>query len=77
MTNRYVLVRMRRSDYEKIMNTKRKPMEDDLKKIVGKNIKIKDIDVFSIAANSVWDLGADYQGKIFKAIKLKKPTYNL
>lgn len=74
---KYILVRMRRSDFEKIMETKKKPMEDDLRKLTGKNVKLKIIDVFSIASNAVWDLGSGYQNKIIKTVKLKKPNFRL
>lgn len=77
MSNRYVLVRMRRSDFDKIMQTKKKPIEQDLQKIVGKKINIKNIDMFTIAANSVWDLGSNYQGKIIRAVKIKKPNFKI
>lgn len=72
MAKQYVWVRIRKEDYEKMINNKKIPMEEDLRKITGKQIKIKNTQLFKIAANSVWDLGENYQYKIFKAIKIKK-----
>ena len=72
MAERYVFVRMRREDFEKIIKEKKAPMEQDLREIMGKPIKIKNIQLFRIAANSTWDLGEDYQHKIIRAVKLKR-----
>lgn len=77
MVNRYVFVRMRKEDYDKIINTKKTPMEQDIKNITGKSIKIKTIQLFKIAANSTWDLGQDYQHKIISAVKIKKGNLKL
>lgn len=71
---RYVFVRMRKEDFDKIVKEKKVPMEKDLKMIMGKPIKIKTTQLFKIAANSTWDLGENFQGKIIKAVKLKKGT---
>lgn len=72
MAKSYVWVRIRREDYEKIINTKKTPMEQDIKNITGKAIKIKNTQLFKIAANSTWDLGQDFQHKIIGAVKIKK-----
>lgn len=77
MAERYIFVRMRREDFEKIVKEKKLPMEQDLKEITGKPIHIKNIQLFRIAANSTWDLGEDYQHKIIRAIKLKRSNLNL
>lgn len=77
MVAKYVFVRMRKADFDRIIKEKKVPMEQDLKMIVGKPIKIKNTQLFSIAANSTWDLGEEYQGKIFKAIKIKKGALKL
>lgn len=72
MAKRYVFVRMRKEDFEKIIKEKKIPMEQDLKQIVGKPIKIKNTQLFKIAANSTWDLGADFQNRIINAVRIKK-----
>lgn len=69
---KYVWVRVRREDFEKIIQNKKIPIERDLRMITGKQIKISNPQLFKIAANSVWDLGEDFQGKIIKAIRFKK-----
>jgi hypothetical protein len=72
MANRYVFVRIKRDDFNKIMKEKKLPMEQDLQAITGKIIKLKNTQIFSIAANSTWDLGEEFQGILLKGIKLKK-----
>lgn len=72
MTQRYIFVRMRKEDFEKIIREKKIPMEQDLKAMAGKEIKIKNTQLMKIAANATWDLGADFQHKIINAVKLKK-----
>lgn len=72
MTKKYVFVRMRREDFDKIINEKKLPMEQDLKEIMGKPITIKNTQLFKIAANATWDLGGDFQSKIINAVKLKQ-----
>lgn len=69
---KYVWVRIRKEDYDKIVNTKKIPMEQDIKAITGKPINIKNTQLFKIAANATWDLGKDFQGKIIKAVRIKK-----
>lgn len=71
MAQQYVFVRMRRSDFDKIMNEKKKPMEQELRMITGKHVKIKNIQLFNIAANSSWDLGLNANRKLVNSIKLK------
>jgi hypothetical protein len=73
----YVFVRMRKEDFEKIIKEKKVPMEQDLKEIMGKPIKIKTTQLFKIAANCTWDLGQNYQNNLFHAIKIKKGKLNL
>lgn len=68
----YVMVRVRREDYEKLMSSKKVPMEQDLKAITGKSIKIKNTQLMKIAANAVWDLGDNFQDKIIGAVRIKK-----
>ena len=63
---------MRRADYEKIINSKKAPMEQELTMMTGKKIKIKDTQLFNIAANSTWDLGINPNKKILGSIKIKK-----
>lgn len=72
MAKGYVFVRMRKVDFEKIMRDKKGPMEQDLRAITGKTIKIKNTQLFSIAANSTWDLGEAFNNKLIKAVKIKK-----
>jgi len=72
MTNQYVFVRIRREDFEKIVNTKKVPIQNDLKRLTGKKIEIKNTQLFKIAANATWDLGQDFQNKIIKAVRIKK-----
>lgn len=69
---KYKWVRMKKEDYEKIIQTKKVPLEEDVRRITGKVIDIKNPQLFTIAANAVWDLGGDYQSKIIGAIKIKK-----
>ncbi len=71
-SKRYVFVRMRRVDFEKMINEKKIPMEQDLKQMTGKTIKIKNTQLMKIAANSTWDLGKDFQNKIIGAVRIKK-----
>jgi hypothetical protein len=40
--------------------------------LVGKNIELKNTQLFKIAANSTWDLGENFQNKIIGAIRIKK-----
>lgn len=63
---------MRKTDFEKIIKEKKIPMEQDLKKLTGKTIKIPNTQLFNIAANSIWDFGTDFETKMFKLIKLPK-----
>lgn len=72
MTERYVFVRMRREDFEKIVKEKKVPMEQDLREILGKPTKIKITQLFKIAANSTWDLGQNFDQKIIRAVKIKR-----
>ena len=73
MAKKYVFVRVPKEFYDKIIREKKVPMEQDLKEIVGKPIKIKDTQLFGrIAANATWDLGGDFQTKIINAVKIKK-----
>ena len=72
MVNRYVWVRIRKEDQEKIVNTKKIPMEQEIKQLTGKYKEIKNPQLFKIAANSTWDLGINYQNKIIGAVKIKK-----
>lgn len=72
MPNKYVFVRMKREDFEKIIQEKKIPMEQDLKEMMGKPIKIKNTQLFKIAANATWDLGADFQDRIIKAVKINR-----
>lgn len=77
MAKKYVFVRMRREDFEKIIKEKKLPMEQDLKDILGKPIKIKNTQLFKIAANSTWDLGGDVQHQLLKGIRIKKGDLKL
>lgn len=77
MPKKYVFVRMRREDFDKIMKEKKEPMEKDLREIMGKTIKIKNTQLFRIAANSVWDLGGEYQHKMIRAIRIKRGDLKL
>lgn len=52
-------------------------MEQDLRSMTGKPIKIKNTQLFKIAANATWDLGTDFQGKILNAIRIKKGDLKL
>lgn len=72
MSQKYVFVRMRREDFQKIVREKKVPMEQDLKRLTGKTIKIPNTQLFSIAANSVWDFGTSFQAKMFKLMKIPK-----
>lgn len=72
MAQKYVFVRMRKADFEKIVREKKVPMEQDLKKLTGKSIKIPNTQLFNIAANSTWDFNTDFATKMFKLIKLPK-----
>lgn len=77
MAKSYIWVRIRKEDFEKIVTTKREPIEQYLLKLTGKPIKIKNTQLFKIAANSTWDLGNNYQKKIIGAIRVKKKDLNL
>lgn len=72
MSKKYVFIRMRREDYERMIDTKKIPMERELRQMVGKKIVIKNTQLMNIAANSVWDLGSNFQSKMIKAIRVKK-----
>lgn len=72
MANQTKLVRIRKQDYEKLINTKKILIENDIKKITGINVKLSSSQMFEIAANSTWDLGENYQHKILKVFKKKK-----
>lgn len=72
MTQRYVWVRIRKEDFEKIVKEKKIPMEQDLRMILGKPIKIKNTELFRLAANSTWDLGANFQTQMLNAIQIKR-----
>jgi len=69
---RYVHIRMRKEDYDRMMATKKVPIEADLRRITGKKINLKNTQLMKIAANSVWDLGANFQHKIIGAVRIKK-----
>lgn len=72
MAKSYVWVRIRKEDFEKIINTKKIPIENDLRKIIGKKIILKNTQLFKIAANATWDLGENFQRKIIGAVRIKK-----
>lgn len=74
---KYVWVRIRREDFEKILRTKKEPMEQEIRNITGKVIKIKNTQLFKIAANATWDLGHDFRNKIIGAVRIKKGGLNL
>lgn len=76
-SQKYVFVRMRRADFEKIINEKKIPMEQDLRKMTGKKINIKNTQLFNIAANCTWDLGGDFQKKIIGSVRIKKKDLNI
>lgn len=71
MTQKYVFVRMRKEDFEKIVKEKKIPMEQDLRKLTGKELKITNTQLFKIAANSTWDFNTQFGPKMFKLMKLK------
>lgn len=72
MANKYVFVRIRKSDFEKMMREKKQPIERDLKKLTGKDIKIPNTQLFKIAAHSTWDFDTTFANKMFKLIKIPK-----
>jgi len=76
-SQKYVFVRMRRADFEKIINEKKIPMEQDLRKMTGKKINIKNTQLFNIAANCTWDLGTNFANKIIGSVKVKKKDLKL
>jgi hypothetical protein len=71
MTNQYVHVRMRKPDYDKIIREKKKKMEFDLSNIMGKPIRIKTIQLFSIAANSTWEF-SNFHNQFLEATNKKR-----
>ena len=73
---KYVWVRIRKEDFDKIVQTKKIPIQKDLKALTGKSINLKNTQLFKIAANSTWDLGKNFQG-IIKAVKIKKGDLGL
>jgi len=77
MAKQYVFIRMRKEDYEKMINTKKIPMQQDLKLITGKNIEIKITQLMNIAANATWDLGSNFKNKIIGAVRIKKSDLKL
>jgi len=77
MSKKYVFLRMRRVDYEKMVNTKRVPIEQDLFMMTGKKITIKNTQLLKLAANATWDLGKDFQRKIIGAVKVKRGDIRL
>lgn len=76
-SKKYIFVRVRRVDFEKMIKEKKVPMEQDLERMTGKPIKIKNTQLFKIAANSTWDLGTDFQRKIIGAVRIKKKDIKL
>lgn len=77
MAKSYVWVRIRKDDFNRIIQTKKLPIEKDLMRLTGKEIKIKNTQLFNIASNSTWDLGTDFQNKIIGAIRIKKKDLKL
>lgn len=77
MVQKYVFVRMRKADFEKIVNEKKIPIEQDLSKMAGKVIKIKNPQLFRLASEATWDFGTDFEHKFTKAIKLDKRRFRL
>lgn len=77
MAKSYKWVRMRKEDYDKIVNHKKRAMEEDLRMISGKQIKIKDTQIFKIAANSTWEIGDSLERNIRKSIVPKKGRLKL
>jgi len=77
MADKYILVRMRREDYDRMVNTKKLPIEQDLKNITGKTFKLSNPQLFKIASISTWDLGAEFQNKLVKSVKLKRGGFKL
>lgn len=72
MVKKYVFVRMDKVDFDKIIKEKKIPMEQDLRGLMGKPIKIKNIQLFKICANCTWELGGDIENKLFRGIRIKK-----
>lgn len=77
MSKQYIMVRIRKEDYDRIVSTKKIPMEQDIFKITGKEINIKNTQLFKIAANATWDLGENFQQKIIGSVRIKKGCIRL
>jgi|TARA_R100001530_G_scaffold45489_1_gene34295 hypothetical protein len=72
MAKRYQWVRMRKEDYEKIVRTKKQPIQNEIRMLMNKpDFNLKDTQLFRLAAASVWDLGDNYKEKISRTIKRK------
>lgn len=65
MVTKYKMVRMKREDFEKIM-AKKRDMEFDLQRISGRPLRLKDIRLFKIIADSTWEL-PDYKNSLMNA----------
>jgi len=63
---------MRKADFDKIIKEKKEPMEQDLTKLMGKQVKIKNTQLFNIAANCTWDFNSPFSPKIIKLMRIKK-----
>lgn len=72
MAQKYIFVRVRKIDFDKIIKEKKEPMEQDLRKLLGKPVKISNTQLFNIAANSIWDFNSPFGPKMFKLMKIKK-----
>lgn len=68
---------MRKEDFDRIMQTKKAPIEADLRRLTGKKINLKNTQLFKIASFSVWDLGTNFQDKIIGAVRVKKGDLKL
>lgn len=77
MVEKYVMVRMRREDFDRLVNQKKIPMERDVSAIIGKEFKIKNIDLFRIASTAEWDLGKNFANKIIGSVRVKKGDLRL
>lgn len=74
----YVFVRMRKEDYERLINQKKIPMQQEIRNLINNNsFNLKNPDFFKIVSRSTIDLGEDYQRKLLGSIKFKGAKFSI
>lgn len=72
MAKKYVMVRVPKQAFERMINEKKIPIEQEVKALTGKDFELKNTDLMKLASKAVWDFGDNYEQKIIGTLKVKK-----